>query len=413
MISRELQSNLAESGRRSISTIWWLARIMIPASAAVFVLQRTGVLELIANFMEPAMSFIGLPGAAAMALISSLFINLYAVIAMVPMLGLDQRQLVILALLCLVAHNYLVELAVTRRTGTPVGRMLAVRTAGGLILAWVMSVILPRSGAWIDPIVLPGTANGSEALALVPALQAWLWGTIRLMTRVTVVVTSLVFLTRWLQFVGVTNAIGRAIAYPLSLFGLPASSGTAWIVANTLGLAYGAAVLQEERNQGASTPPTETSSITTSECLTPSLRIPPSSPLSVPRQSGSSYRVSRWRLWSCGNGGWSDSSVYRPSEDILQRRTPAGDVPLIVVALPGAIHTIEDAAEVATRRSPVKAFLRVGSVEVVELHQAHSTSAGRLCSIWPATSSAREVGSPRASSRKSCVARCLRRSCRA
>jgi spore maturation protein SpmB len=143
MISRELQSNLAESGRRSISTIWWLARIMIPASAAVFVLQRTGVLELIANFMEPAMSFIGLPGAAAMALISSLFINLYAVIAMVPMLGLDQRQLVILALLCLVAHNYLVELAVTRRTGTPVGRMLAVRTAGGLILAWVMSVILP------------------------------------------------------------------------------------------------------------------------------------------------------------------------------------------------------------------------------------------------------------------------------
>jgi spore maturation protein SpmB len=250
MISRELQSNLAESGRRSISIIWWLARIMIPASAAVFVLQRTGVLELIAGFMEPAMSFIGLPGAAAMALISSLFINLYAVIAMVPMLGLDQRQLVILALLCLVAHNYLVELAVTRRTGTPVGRMLAVRTAGGLILAWVMSVILPRSGAWIDPIVLPGTANGSEALALVPALQAWLWGTIRLMTRVTVIVTSLVFLTRWLQFVGVTNAIGRAIAYPLSLFGLPASSGTAWIVANTLGLAYGAAVLQEEAESG-------------------------------------------------------------------------------------------------------------------------------------------------------------------
>lgn len=250
MISRELQSNLAESGRRSISIIWWLARIMIPASAAVFVLQRTGVLELIAGFMEPAMSFIGLPGAAAMALISSLFINLYAVIAMVPMLGLDQRQLVILALLCLVAHNYLVELAVTRRTGTPVGRMLAVRTAGGLILAWVISVILPRSGTWIVPIVLPGTANGSEALALVPALQAWLWGTIRLMTRVTVIVTSLVFLTRWLQFVGVTNAIGRAIAYPLSLFGLPASSGTAWIVANTLGLAYGAAVLQEEAESG-------------------------------------------------------------------------------------------------------------------------------------------------------------------
>jgi spore maturation protein SpmB len=250
MISPELRNNLAESGRRSIATIWWLARIMIPASAAVFVLERTGVLASIAGVLEPTMSLIGLPGAAAMAVISSLFINLYAVIAMVPMLGLDQRQLVILALLCLVAHNYLVELAVTRRTGTPVGRMFAVRTLGGLLLAWVMSMILPQSGGWIEPIILPGTIDGNAALALGPALEAWLWGTIRLMARVTVIVTGLVFLTRWLQLVGVTDAIGRAIAYPLSLFGLPPSSGTAWIVANTLGLAYGAAVLQEEAESG-------------------------------------------------------------------------------------------------------------------------------------------------------------------
>ncbi|MEX2444860.1 MAG: nucleoside recognition domain-containing protein [Alkalispirochaeta sp.] len=257
MISAELRAHLTESLRRSRDTVFWLVRIMVPASAVVFILQRTGILAVIAEYLEPLMQVVGLPGGAAMALISSVLVNLYAVIAMLPVLGLDHRQLVILSLLCLVAHNFLVELAVTRRTGTPMRRMFLVRTGGGLLLAWVVSVIAPQTGMWIEAVPFPGTpeATGGTGSGLVQAelgtaILVWLRGLGLLLARVALIVSALVVFTRWLQFAGVTDRLAEAMRYPLRVLGLPASSAPAWIVANTLGLAYGAAVLKEEAETG-------------------------------------------------------------------------------------------------------------------------------------------------------------------
>lgn len=251
MISAELRAHLSESLRRAGETVFWLVRIMVPASALVFVLERTGVLERIAGVLEPVMQVVGLPGSAAMALISSVLVNLYAVIAMLPVLGLDQRQLVILSVLCLVAHNFLVELAVTRRTGTPMRRMFTVRAGGGLLLAWVLSLILPDSGVWLQTVQFPGTpSSGVGSAALGPALLEWLRNLSLLLVRVAVIVSSLVIVTRWLKYAGITDRIATVMRIPLKTLGLPASSAPAWIVANTLGLAYGAAVLKEEAETG-------------------------------------------------------------------------------------------------------------------------------------------------------------------
>lgn len=252
MISAELRAHLTESLLRSRDTVWWLVRIMVPASALVFILQRTGVLELIAGVLEPLMRVVGLPGSAAMALISSILVNLYAVIAMLPVLGLDHRQLVILSLLCLVAHNFLVELAVTRRTGTPMRRMFVVRAGGGLLLAWVLSLIVPETGMWAQPVQFPGDSVESGALSasLGPAILEWVQGLVLLLARVALIVSALVMITRWFQYVGITDRLAKLMRAPLRVLGLPASSAPAWIVANTLGLAYGAAVLKEEAETG-------------------------------------------------------------------------------------------------------------------------------------------------------------------
>lgn len=255
MSQQPLRDHLRESLIRSRDTVWWLIRIMVPASAAVFVLQRTGVLAAIGAALEPMMRLVGLPGSTAMALITSVTVNLYAVIAMVPALGLDYRELAGLSLLCLVAHNFLVELAVTRRTGTPVLRMFAVRTLGGLLLAAVVTRLIP-AGGWGDrPVSIGGVtaaAEGPEALG--PALLAWAGSTATLLAQVAIIVTLMVVVTRWLQWVGITDRLARAVRHPLAAFGLPEASAPAWIVANTLGLAYGAAVLKEEADTGRLSP---------------------------------------------------------------------------------------------------------------------------------------------------------------
>lgn len=252
MNRESLRDHLAHSTHRSITTFWWLVKIMVPASAAVFILERTGILALLGNALEPVMSILGLPGGAALAVISSVVVNLYAVIAIAVSLELTVKQLVILSLLCLVAHNYLVELAVTRKTGTPVVRMFLLRTAGALILAVAMAWIIPEEGMWVARAggMTVAASTGSGTVPLLPALQAWATALALLLTRVVVIVVGLTFATRLLQYYGIMQWIAHHLRWLMWLLGLPAGTGPAWIIANTLGLAYGAAVLTEEVETG-------------------------------------------------------------------------------------------------------------------------------------------------------------------
>ena len=246
-----VREHLTESLMRSVSTVWWLIRIMVPASLTVFILQRTGVLSHIARLLEPVMGTIGLPGGAAMALLSSVLVNLYAVVVMVPALALTQRQLVILSLMCLVAHGYFIELVVTRKTGTSVRRMFFVRTGGAILLAIACNALLPTEGEWVREASSAITSAVSILdLSLTQALTRWFFDTVGLTVRVTLIVTGLLFFTRYLQYVGLTQRLTALVRPVLIPFGLPKESALAWIVANTLGLTYGAAVLHEEASSG-------------------------------------------------------------------------------------------------------------------------------------------------------------------
>lgn len=147
-----LRTHLRDSGRISLRTILWLSKIMIPASALVFVLRRTGFLKHVAAALSGMIRFLELPGEAAIAVVTSLATNLYGVIATLPLLDLTLRQTTILALVTLVAHGFFVEPAITRTTGTPVLRMLLVRGGGGVILGRIMVAVLPRGGRWSEPL---------------------------------------------------------------------------------------------------------------------------------------------------------------------------------------------------------------------------------------------------------------------
>ncbi len=242
-----LQQHLRQSTRRSIDTVWWLVRIMVPASAVVFVLERTGLLAVFGGVLEPVTRLMGLPGGAALALISSVVVNLYAVIAVVVGLDLTVKQLLIISLVCLVAHNYPVELAVTRRTGTAVVRMFFLRTLGGLLLGFAVASLVPDHGFWAERATgMSAAATAAVEPTLAAATLGWARGLALLLGRVVLIVVGLTFGTRLLQYYGVMHWISRHLRPLMAFFGLPAGTGPAWIVANTLGLAYGAAVLAEE-----------------------------------------------------------------------------------------------------------------------------------------------------------------------
>lgn len=251
----KLLSVAAEGLKKGVRTFLWLAAIMVPVSFVVFILQHWGVIDLLASFMEAPFRAIGLPGSSAIVVVTSLFLSLYSAIGVMLGLGLDLRAMTILAVVCLIAHNYLVELVVTRKTGTPVVRMLVVRSATALIAGYALHLTLPPSmGVAVengfDAASSGAGAEAGASGALADQLLFWLQQTGELMGRVLLVVTLLMLVVAFLQNYGVTKFVSRHLSPMMRLFGLPGDVAFLWVVSNTLGLSYGAGVLMEEVKEG-------------------------------------------------------------------------------------------------------------------------------------------------------------------
>ena len=264
-----------QSVRPAVRTAAWLLSIMIPVSLAVTLLSYFGVMEVVAAPLSGAFQLIGLPGEAAVVFLTSIVLNIYSAIAVIGSLDLGPREITILALMCLIAHNFFVEIPVVRRTGSRPIVMIAVRLGGAVVGAVCLNLLLPgRSGAdggseAGEPGV-SGAAGGSEAGepgvsgaaadeiadGLVPVLADWAVETLVLIGTVIGIIVALMILTRLLEHFGVIRRLSALTRPIFRVFGLPENAAFLWFVANTLGLAYGAAVMIEHVESGKLDRPT-------------------------------------------------------------------------------------------------------------------------------------------------------------
>jgi spore maturation protein SpmB len=83
-----------------------------------------------------------------------------------------------------------------------------------------------------------------------PMLGGWAVGIAKLSGMVIGIVVGLMVLQRILREFKLIDRLSRLLAPVLALLGLPQRTAFLWIVANTLGLAYGAAVIIDESEQG-------------------------------------------------------------------------------------------------------------------------------------------------------------------
>ncbi len=231
---------------KGLRTFIWLAAIMIPVSFVVTVLQFYGIVDHLAGLMEGPFRAMGLPGSSALVVVTSVLLNLYSAIGVMVGLGLSLRAITILAVVCLIAHNFLVELVVTKRTGTPILRMLFLRTIAAFIAGFLLNLVLPESLGVVGSAEGVSLSEGAAAGTLPAAVAGWLRQTLPLMGRVLLVVVLLMTFVSFLQSYGLTTLIARRLSGLMRFFGLPEDVAFLWLVSNTLGLAYGAGVLVEE-----------------------------------------------------------------------------------------------------------------------------------------------------------------------
>jgi Nucleoside recognition. len=225
-------------------TCIWLLKITIGVSILILVLRYLKILPWFSNAISPLFNYIGLPGEAALSYVTGFFVNVYAAIPVAVSCNLDVRSLTILSVMILCSHNMITETAVQKKTGSSAIRMVIIRIASAFILAFVLNKILPGS---ITENTLSASHNNASLTEL---LDAWWRSTLSIIIKMSILIYSLAILQKILSEFGVIRWISKFLRPILAFFGLPAKTSFLWIVANILGLAYGAAVMMEETNAG-------------------------------------------------------------------------------------------------------------------------------------------------------------------
>lgn len=229
---------------KGMKTAWWLIKITVPVSFGVMLLDYFGVLELMAKYTAPLFNNFGLPGVSAIVLITSIFTNIYSVVAVLSMLQLPVREGIILAGMCLVSHGFIIETVVMRRTGSSAIRMLILRLTGSVVIGWMLNMIMPGniSGYTIS--------ISSQHLEFGEVVLHWLTSVSITTLKILVLVNLLLVFQQVMKEFGWINAIEKPLSPLMKLFGLPGSTTLSWVVANLIGLAYGSAIMIEESEKG-------------------------------------------------------------------------------------------------------------------------------------------------------------------
>jgi len=227
-----------------MKTAWWLIKITVPVSFVVMLLDYFGVLALMAEYTGPVFSHLGLPGISAIVLVTSIFTNIYSVVAILSLLQLPMREGMILATMCLVSHGFLIETAVMKRTGSSALRMLLLRLTGSFVIGWMLNLVMPGSMSMDTHSIIQVHQEFSVVFL------HWLSSISQTTLKILILVNLLLIFQRIMDEFGWIGAIEKPLSPFMKMMGLPRSTTLSWVVANLIGLGYGSAIMIDESEKG-------------------------------------------------------------------------------------------------------------------------------------------------------------------
>jgi len=239
-----IKNCIKEAFPQGMKTALWLLKLTIPVSFGVFLLDFLGVLNVIAAWVAPIFKIVGLSGQASVVLITSFFTNIYSTIAVMTTLGTGPREGTILAVMCLISHALIVETAIQRKTGSNPVRMVSIRLAASFLAAILLNYILPES------LEIGASNSQTDTIPFRTALLNWLLDMGITTLKIIVLVNLLLILQKILNEFGLIKWILKPFIPILKVMGLPSNTGLLWMVAYTLGLSYGGAIMISESEEG-------------------------------------------------------------------------------------------------------------------------------------------------------------------
>ena len=123
-----------------LKTALTLLKVVLPVFAVIKILEHTPVIGWISQVFDPLMGFVGLPGEAALAVVTGMLFNFYAALGIILAMGLSAWQITILAVMLSCCHELVLESAIIKKAGISAWPILSIRLFTAFAAGAVMSL---------------------------------------------------------------------------------------------------------------------------------------------------------------------------------------------------------------------------------------------------------------------------------
>ncbi len=236
---------------RSLRTAATLFKIMLPAMILVRILDQFGFSQSIGEFIGPVMALVGLPAEAgivwAVAMFSSLFGGIGALITLAPQMDLNVGQVSILAAMMLFAHALVIEQAVVHKAGANFFTTSVIRILAGFIYAIIAYHTIDYLDVLQEPAKFTWAPEGLES----DDWLKWSIATAQSMAIMFIIIIVLLILLDIIDRLGINRLLAKLLAPVHDLIGIRRELAPITTVGLLMGIAYGGGLIIEQLREKA------------------------------------------------------------------------------------------------------------------------------------------------------------------
>ncbi len=214
--------------KKSIKSAIVILKYVVPIYILADILYYYNILSYISFIFEPVSALLNLPKETSLAIISGMFLNLYAAVAFAAPLSLTPKDWSILAIFLGVAHSLVVESAILKKVGVSIRYTLFLRIFAGFLIAYI-ATFLPDSFFNVSTTVTSFTKP--HYTSFFEMFFTSLKNAIFLSLKIIILITILIFLMEGFKKLLKNFNISKTFSIIIGFF---------------LGITYGAAILIEE-----------------------------------------------------------------------------------------------------------------------------------------------------------------------
>ena len=244
----QLKSGALVGVKKGWSSFVWICKITIPISLLVTLLHWTGWLDKLDVVMGPLMSLINLPPAAALPILSGIFLTPYATIAAMAVLPFTIEQMTLISIFVLICHSLIMEGIIQHKSGLNAIKATLFRIIIASLTVFIASQFF---GDTSQSVVIP--AELSVHTPLLEVMKNWAVETIILLLKILGIVMFILIALEVLNSVGWLEKSLKFFRPLMRVCGLPDRGAMMFVAGIVFGLVLASAVIMDEAKKGLMT----------------------------------------------------------------------------------------------------------------------------------------------------------------